>query len=667
LQTAHQYGINEMPAITRARFALDFGVLDVVLLTSIVTLFCLRQSQVFGQQLPVASPWRSGTGAISGVVLDGSSHLPLAGAAVTLVRLNQGLIGCHLTDALGRFVFTELPAGSYDVMVSQLGYVDGTYGPVTQPGGAGRQIILRDGDWFPDARVSLDRPGAITGSVTDEAGDPVVGAYVRALVEVVIGGRPHWSSGPVTKTDDRGSYRLGALAPGRYLVNVPTVQATITAGVSTQAGRPSSTSSESSLALEVTGAAGHIVLGAYPVPAPTAGGQPRVYATAYYPGASSFSEAQIVEVRRAEERSGVSLQLVPVTTVRVSGVVTGRPEALADLMLRVLAQDVGELGNGSEVATTSVRRDGTFLLLGVPAGRFTLEVSSRITEYQFKRPTLLGAVMNVLPASNMIPHPAGLGQAVPSNPPGAWVMAQGSLTSNAYWGSTPLDVGGHDISDVAIPLQRGVTISGRVVSENGSPSPVGAVVPTLSAEPTDGNIAHCATRDVRQDHDSSRFTISGLKPDSYFVRGNIAGSIRSVVWNGRDMTDLPFDASAGQDYSNVVVTLAEHPISLRGTVQDSSGRLTSESVVIAFPVDRAQWTDFGISPRHFSTTAVASDGTWHLSNPPAGDLWLVAVDEAHRGAWQDRSFLEAATAFATHVVLNWGDAKMVPLTLHTLR
>src|SRR6185295_419451 len=115
-----------------------------------------------------------------------------------------------------------LPDG-YFITASKFGYVDGHYGKAV--GGApGSRVMIANGEWFSEARVVMYRPSAISGTITDERGDAVVGAYVRVLMQVSIGGTPRFAVGPIVKTDDRGVYRIGNLGPGKYIVNVPLVQ-----------------------------------------------------------------------------------------------------------------------------------------------------------------------------------------------------------------------------------------------------------------------------------------------------------------------------------------------------------------------------------------------------------------------------------------------------------
>ena len=175
--------------------------------------------------------------AISGVVLDGVTQKPIAGAIVEISgvptpigggpveaagRFTTASMGAdgrvtliepppelfrsqrQLTDELGRYVFINLPGNmSYALTAVRVGYFDSAYGrrPTTL---TERRITLVDGQWFRDARIEMIRPSAINGRVLDETGDPVVGVVVRLYIEILVGGVRQTAAGPATLTDDRG-------------------------------------------------------------------------------------------------------------------------------------------------------------------------------------------------------------------------------------------------------------------------------------------------------------------------------------------------------------------------------------------------------------------------------------------------------------------------------
>ena len=180
---------------------------------------------------PAPQQQAAGTGAISGTVSDGVTGRPLPAVIVALRAPSTGTplarIVRVVTDEQGRFVMRNLPAGEgYTISSTRLGYVDGAYGQQTMFGASGR-INLKDAEWFPRANIVMWRPGAISGTVRDEANEPVVGVYVRALARHIFGGQPQLLAGPVARTDDRGEYRIAGLGPGQYVVHVPSIQSSV--------------------------------------------------------------------------------------------------------------------------------------------------------------------------------------------------------------------------------------------------------------------------------------------------------------------------------------------------------------------------------------------------------------------------------------------------------
>ena len=72
----------------------------------------------------------------------------------------------------------------------------------------------------------------VDGIQLSHPGEPMVGVSVRLIARIAVQGQPRLASGPMATTDDRGAYRFSGLAPGRYLVAVPSTQATVPASAS---------------------------------------------------------------------------------------------------------------------------------------------------------------------------------------------------------------------------------------------------------------------------------------------------------------------------------------------------------------------------------------------------------------------------------------------------
>jgi protocatechuate 3,4-dioxygenase beta subunit len=133
------------------------------------------------------------------VTLGGNDLRPVRRAQVTL----KGASGTRVTDTdtSGVYRFDRLPRGSYKVSVRKAGFV------TLETAAAA------------DATLTLERGGAIEGSVFDSMGDPIWNVAVSALL-VRSGERP--TAVAQVRTDDLGRYRLHSLQAGDYYVEVET-------------------------------------------------------------------------------------------------------------------------------------------------------------------------------------------------------------------------------------------------------------------------------------------------------------------------------------------------------------------------------------------------------------------------------------------------------------
>ncbi|MCS6953167.1 MAG: carboxypeptidase-like regulatory domain-containing protein [Bryobacterales bacterium] len=153
---------------------------------------------------------------IEGVVAEGATGRPLARARVVLEAAAGGPHRAY-SDAQGRFLFTDLPAGVYFLTASKPGFAATRFGQRRWKG-PGTPIVLEEGSRFV-AELRLPRLAVISGQVTDENGvglpDQQVLVYRRGPpLELVAHGR----------TDDRGVYRIAGLEPGLYCVRTAPIQ-----------------------------------------------------------------------------------------------------------------------------------------------------------------------------------------------------------------------------------------------------------------------------------------------------------------------------------------------------------------------------------------------------------------------------------------------------------
>ena len=123
------------------------------------------------------------------------------------------------TDDEGKFDLDSVSSGAYSLMAYAPGYV--TVAGMSLDGGV--QRYYRPGEFV---LIRLVKGGVITGTVTNEVGEPMVAASVKAIRVRDVEGRPARVrlANPLQlfeewKTDDRGHYRIYGLEPGSYVVS----------------------------------------------------------------------------------------------------------------------------------------------------------------------------------------------------------------------------------------------------------------------------------------------------------------------------------------------------------------------------------------------------------------------------------------------------------------
>lgn len=662
--------------------------------TPFIEVLVLAGAMLFasGQTAPAPPPVRqgAGTGAISGVVTDGTTRQPIANVLVSLSTSSRGTAGVVLrvaTDQSGRFVFTRLPgASNYYLHAFCFGYFDGGYGRDLPATPEGRVITLADGEWFRDVAITMYRPGAITGRVVDETGEPVAGVMIRVLPQVLVSGVSRSAAGPVARTDDRGIYRIGGLAPAKYVVSFPSVQAAIPADtpVPTLLGLTPDRFqmvSRVGATLEIPRTVAvdfgnNIVVGDYLTPRASADGRAQVYPPVFYPNARAIGEAAIVEVAYGEERVGIDFHLRPESTARVTGRVIGPAEVVAGLTVRLVPKGSEGLGLGSEAATALANGVGAFTMLHVPLGEYTLVASRGTMQYHYAP---VGSNLDTdLPKPPAFSGEGGAGQ-VTTATPGVGYSINRSEGDRVHFARVALSVTTPDVNDVEVEMRPGATIRGRLVWESGSPQlPMGvsgagpgaaqarpATIP-MYAEPADGN-PELGMPGGRYDPVTHEFEVAGLYPGQYRLTFWGVPFVKSIVWEGRDLTYEPFNASQGADFSGVVITVTDQAATIEGGVRDDSGNRVTSAAVLVFPTDRQRWTRYGLSPRYIRSTQATNNGTYKVT-VPGGEYYVVAVEVPRAPGVYDPAFLSMLVARGADVVrVNWGESKSQNVPLRVIR
>lgn len=606
------------------------------------------------------------TGVISGVVVDGLTGAPVPGAVVFVAAVPTKPIGQQprqITDERGRFAFVDLPADTvYTVASSKFGYLEGGYGRDTRPADPLRSIALASGAWVRNIRATIWKPGVISGTVRDESGEPVVGVYVRALAKIRIYGRNDLAAGPIVVTDDRGEYRFADLGPGSYLVQVPSVQATVP--VHTPLGR---NTAEGAIDVDDNH---RLVLNRYPVPPPPVNGRQMAYAAAFHPSTPVVEQAAVIDLKYAEDRPNVDIRLKPVATARVSGTIAGPPDALTGLTLRLLPVGLENLGLGSEMAMAFVRPDGSFTFLNVPAGSYVIEAPNTVSQLT------VGDGVSAVVGTTLPGPPTATGSGRSGDTigllPGVSYVRSSFGRSAAYSARVPVTVAGSDVTGVSLRLLPHATMSGRIVVEPDPGQPQVKPPPRFPVrlDPATGE-AHLGfgASPPGSEQPPPAFAITDITPGQYYVRpyGYPGWIVKSVTWRDRDVTHTPFEAAAGEAISDVVVTITNVVTQVSGAVRDGDTLKADAAIVVLFPVERSQWTNAGLWPERIKTVPLSAAGTYSVTSAPAGDYFVAAIDRSQIAGWMDPAFLTRLERVATRVTLTWGGKTSQDLTVAVVR
>jgi hypothetical protein len=579
---------------------------------------------------------RVGRAGISGVVVtDDAEAKPLRRSIVTLV--GAGIPTSVITDDAGRFAITGLPAGTYTLLASRPAYVNASYG-AKRIGGSGQPITLAEGQQVTGLTIRLLHGSVITGVIRLPSGLPSADTSVMLLKVSSQGGRRRTSVLlQESRTDSRGVYRAYGLAPGDYIVRA---QPPPRFG---QGDLRQTTAAEVAWARQAVASAS----AAGTPPPPPANGRPANYAPTFYPGTADLGAAAVVSVGVAEERGGADFTMVlaPVAAIGgtlvgpdgeapKNGVVTIRPASVN--VGAGLDQLIGMAMSGS--SGTRVDATGRFAASGLAPGRYRII------------------------ARAAAPNTAG---------------------GLSLWAEEEVTLDGQDITGLSLQLQPGASLRGSVVFEGDDPAKptdpsrvraglAEAVEVTSGIEYMmtligGGNAGGVVAKD-------GTFAIGGIAPGRYRAQflppgltlpipGITVGDgwvLRSVMHDGRDLADTPFDVRLGQDVSGVVTTFTRKISELSGRVLDANGNGVAGLPIVVFTTDRAQWT---MGSRRIAQAKPGGDGRFSIKGLPAGEYYVCALTDLDMTELYDAAFLDQIVAGAFKITLGDGEKKAQDLKL----
>jgi protocatechuate 3,4-dioxygenase beta subunit len=595
---------------------------------------------------------------IMGQVVNASGS-PVGGAVVTLsgglvqvslttaARELEGGPRRTITDGEGRFVFSDLAAGTYTLDATKPGYLPGAYGR-RRHGGLPQSLVLADGERNTTVRIPIWEFVAISGAVTDEAGEPMVSLMVTAHRQTFVATQQRLTPAATVTTDDRGIYRFDGLAPGTYAVCIPTTHISIPvdaadlfqqgrAGTS-GATRPPAELSRLMMSADLRLAAPAVLSGrrfgevlvptAFRMPPllPETGTRPSAYVVSCYPGATP-AEAERLTLESGDERANININLQPVPTARVSGTLVDNNGEVSGVAVRLMPSYTSALAFelGAETAVTITNDNGAFMFPAVPLGQYTLKV--------------------------LRPPPD-------QSPP---IFAPAPSTASTGWAEVPVNVGEDGLNNLTVQLQRGFRLTGRLELDGTSAKPGPDLIERFSIQltPADGSNSRLPSVYSGAIDRNGRITTNEIPPGRYVIyftafaddRVKMAGweTVGATI-DGRDASHQPFDLT--RDVNTLVMTLSDHPAQISGTVRDSRGQPDPGAALILFPTERARWTGRGYTQRGMRLVRASRDGTYRFGSVPPGDYFVAAIPDEEAGDWENPDVLTAAMRIGKRVSIS---------------
>lgn len=297
--------------------------------TTFLLLLALTSLYALAQTPSAATPARAerpATAAITGKVVDERGQ-PLSNAIVyaRAAGANGGQRSLTtVTDREGSFKFDDLERASYFVSASLPAYTTPLRDLTAE-----QPATYRPGD---SVTLTLIKGGVITGTVTNVAGEPLVGILVKTqMLRDANGRRITNSYGQSKLTDDRGIYRIYGLTAGTYVV--------LAGGTSQYFSNVSAFDSD----------------------APT-----------YAPSATRDTAAEIT-VRTGEEVAGVDIRYRAERGRIVSGQVTAAAESFPSNVALISAEQTGASWSNSQYQPPGSH---AFAFNGVPDGDYAVLAES---------------------------------------------------------------------------------------------------------------------------------------------------------------------------------------------------------------------------------------------------------------------------------------------------
>jgi len=343
------------------------------------------------------------------------------------------------------------------------------------------------------------------------------------------------------------------------------------------------------------------------------------YAPSYFPATANAADAARVKVAIGQEVPAIDISLQAVRAATVSGTALASDGTPLSAGTINLSQEIVGPNGGSfmGVGGTTIGADGSWKLRDIPAGEFQLTARSISNR---DKPTEVAAMTLV--------------------------------------------VQGTDMEGITLTTDPGGTLTGRLVTDDGSALPasrgalrVGAqtTVPGRRSQgvpvgDTNGVVGSAGDFTLRGISGPSMVRVAPLPP---------GWAIKSVDVGDKDYVDTPIEITGGRQVDGARIVVSNRFPTLTGQITDEKGN-PAEGTVLLFPGDSSKWAEAAGTSR---SARPDQSGHFKLEAVRPGDYLAVALDYVQQWQVNDPEFLEDLREKATRVTLEEGQNPQLALRI----
>ena len=556
----------------------------------------------------------------------------LGGNDARVLTALAGAVATVTTDGNGRFTFTGVDPGQYEISAERDGFIRSQYGQRT-PTGSGVVVPVT-----ANQRLTIDlkmlQASVVSGRIINADGEPAAQATVQVYTYQYSNGQRTLAEGKSVQTNDLGEYRLFWLSPGEYFISVTDTGSDDDSPVGvTDVGQ--NRGGRGALAgLRVLSAIGD--RGGNFVQALTGSTTPPVF----YPGTIDPDAAIPITVPASVEVRGTDFQLRPMRTATVSG--------------RVVAPFPLSQNNNAQFRARGAQ--------GVDVAAPLLQIANAPVQLSLNRVgnsrTGLGGLLNLRLGSN--PVNADGSFEIKGVAPGEYNLTATARDPNGqqYTSRTRVSVGTSDVTNLTVSVKPGVELRGKIILDGTPPQQfsMSNLRVSLIAEDTampgvvnfvtavgGGGTRGDAIRaflpagqsEMAEVAADGTFTLRDVGAMEYRVRvmGLPQGAyIQAGRIDTTDALNAPF--SVDNQGSQLQLQLGFAPGRVSGTVSDDRGAPASGVQAVLVPDEARR----GRNDAYFAATTDRS-GQYAFSNVPPGRYKLFAWEDVPAGAYQYPDFI----------------------------